>query len=94
MAVDFFGAQKTFPVGAPALSLKTGAPIIPVCTYLSHDASVTISFRAAMIGHVEEGADKTDEIHRMTQGLAYVYEDMIKRDPAQWHVLHDEWEKS
>lgn len=94
LAVDFFGAQKTFPVGAAALSLKTGAPIIPVCTYLSHDSSVTISFRAAMEGHVETSEDKTQEIERITQELARVYEDMIERDPAQWHVLYDEWEKS
>lgn len=90
--IDFFGAPKTFPVGPAALSLKTSAPIIPVCTYASHDGKITISFGEPILASDKD--NKEDQILDIMTSVVRQFEIMIERDPTQWHVLHDEWERT
>lgn len=90
--VTFFGATKTMPTGSVALAMKTGSIIIPVCTYLTHNSLVNVSFREPIeVFEPENKKDRAHVIADVTQKLATIFEDMIIRDPSQWHVLHDEW---
>lgn len=91
--ITFFGDVKTFPAGAAALSLKTSAPIIPVCTYFNHDCTVTISFGDPIIAEPIDNENKEEQVRAVVENIVRQFEQMIERDPTQWHVLHDEWEK-
>ncbi len=93
LPVTFFDADKTFPTGPAALAHKTGSVLVPVCTYVSHDAKVTIVFYPPVEVSSQEN-DRNEVVEKTTQSLAHIFEDMISRDPTQWHVLYDEWEKS
>ncbi len=93
VTVTFFGADKTLPTGPAVLALKTGAVIIPVCTFVSRDSQVNIVFSPPLLMSQYQSEDRNRNIHDATQDLATIFEDMISRDPAQWHVLHDEWSR-
>ncbi len=85
LEVDFFGKMKSFPAGPAVLSKKANVPIIPVCTYLSHNGKITLTFGD------EIETDNSHSVEEITQKMVRVFEEMILRDPQQWHVLQYEW---
>lgn len=90
--VTFFGKKKSMPTGPGALSLKTGSWILPVCMYVSNTGKVEVTFFEP-IKPPENLDDKSrdDTILGITQKVSKILEEMIARDPTQWHVLYDEW---
>ncbi len=82
------------PTGPAALAVKSGAVIVPVCTYVTLDSRVNVVFYPPIDLSSRGEENRDDVIAKTTQDLAYIFEDMISRDPTQWHVLHDEWDKS
>lgn len=86
--VQFFSKTKTLPAGPASLALKTGAPILPLCTYLSHDGSITLSVEKVISVEDENGKKS---IAQITEEIGQSLEKMISRDPSQWHVLSYEW---
>ena len=91
--VNFFGAKKSMPAGPASLAIKSGAPIIPACMYLTHNGDIEASFSRPILAANFEIADKADKIAAITQKLAEEFESMIAKAPTQWHVLKDEWKK-
>ena len=86
--VEFFGETTKLPAGPAALSVRTGAPIVPVGTYFTSGANlliVTPSIEIPAAGSVSE------RTVAMTQQLARRFEDLISRDPGQWLVLQPNW---
>lgn len=86
---DFFGKEKTMPQGPATLSYLTGAVIVPVATYLNHDSSISIVFYPEL--ELAEGGNKREIIYNTSKKLFEIFEDMIERDPEQYHVLQNEW---
>jgi phosphatidylinositol dimannoside acyltransferase len=87
--VEFFGERTTLPGGPATLALRTGAPLVPVCVYSGpgnwHTSVVHAPLDTARRGSLRE------DIARVTQELAKVFEDDIRRQPEQWHLYQPNW---
>jgi phosphatidylinositol dimannoside acyltransferase len=87
--VEFFGERTTLPGGAATLALRTGAPLVPVVVYSGPGDWHT--------GVVHEPIDTTrrgtlrQDVVRITQELATVFERDIRCRPEQWHLYQPNW---
>ena len=87
--VEFFGEKTTLPAGPATVCLRTGAALIPTAVYFGPGRT-----HHAVIGPplpVERAGRLRDDIARITQEIAYVFEERIRRAPAQWHLLQPNW---
>lgn len=87
--VQLFGARTTLPAGPAVLGRRLGAPVLPTAVYFRrHD-------RCCRVGEpldVSPGAGGLrDDVLRITQDIARVFEDLIREAPEQWHVLAPNW---
>ncbi len=85
--VDFFGEQTTIPPGPVRLALATGAPLFPVAVYfdgIGHEVVVRDPVRLDDLAEDEALAVGS-------QRLANALEQLIRRAPAQWHLLQPNW---
>lgn len=88
--VEFFGERTTLPAGPATLSLRTGAPILPVGVYFTdrpdgHHAIVRPPVPTRRSGGLRE------DVARITQLLAHELEFLIRRAPEQWHMFQPNW---
>jgi phosphatidylinositol dimannoside acyltransferase len=89
IAVEFFGERTTLPGGPATLALRSGAPLLPTAIYFEG--------RRSHLGVVQAPIDLTrtsrlrDDVSRVTQDLATRLEELIRRDPTQWHLLAPNW---
>ncbi len=86
---EFFGEITALPAGPASLSNRTGAPILPVASYFKKGRGHTIIVGAA-IEAPREGS-KEERVALQTRLLAKALEELIRRDPAQWHILQPNW---
>jgi KDO2-lipid IV(A) lauroyltransferase len=89
VAVEFFGERTTLPGGPAMLALRSGAPLFPVgCFFRPASAHVTRILAAldtARTGRIRE------DMTRVTQQLADRFEDLIRLEPTDWHLLQPNW---
>ena len=87
--VTFFGRTVKMPGGPALLALRSGCPLIPLAVYHDHnDHHVPILLppvASKRIGRLHE------DVARVTQDLAFAFEELIKRAPEQWHVFQPFW---
>ncbi|MDP9464383.1 MAG: phosphatidylinositol mannoside acyltransferase [Actinomycetota bacterium] len=88
--VEFFGERTTLPAGPATLSIRTGAPILPVGCYFTeryngHHALVRPPVSTHRFGGLR------DDVARVTQELARELEFLIRRAPEQWHLFQPNW---
>ena len=87
--VEFFGERTTLPAGAATLALRTGAPLVPVAVYSGpghwHTGVVHAPVDTTRRGSLRE------DVARMTQDLATIFEGDIRRRPEQWHLYQPNW---
>jgi lauroyl/myristoyl acyltransferase len=87
--VDFFGEHTTLPAGPATLALRTGAPLLAAAVYFApqggHHAVVMPPVPAQREGRLR------DDVGRVTQELAYRFEELIRAAPDQWHLLQPNW---
>jgi len=87
--VEFFGERTTLPPGPATLALKSGSPIICVITRNLDDGT--------WIGHatdpiyLDSSGDRETVIQDAMQEVARRLEDLIREDPAQWHMFMPAW---
>jgi lauroyl/myristoyl acyltransferase len=87
--VEFFGEKTTLPGGAATLALRTGAALLPVVVYSGPGDAHT--------GVVHPPIDTTrtgslrDDVTRVTQELAHIFEGDIRAHPEQWHLYQPNW---
>jgi Kdo2-lipid IVA lauroyltransferase/acyltransferase len=86
--VDFFGRPAKTPVGPAALSVMTGAPILPC--FLVRDGA---KFRLIIEPPVARPAvqDRTELIAALTRAWSAIMETYIRRYPGQWVWMHRRW---
>jgi phosphatidylinositol dimannoside acyltransferase len=87
--VEFFGEKTTMPGGAATLALRTGAPLVPVVVY-----SGPGSWHTGVVHEpIDTGRKGTlrEDIARVTQALAIVFEHDIRCHPEQWHLYQPNW---
>lgn len=87
--VEFFGEATRLPAGPARLAIQTGAALLPVAVY----EDGWWRYRAVIRPELEvppEGS-KRERTAALTQQLAYELEGLIRRAPAQWHLLQPNW---
>jgi lauroyl/myristoyl acyltransferase len=87
--VTFFGEKTTMPSGPAALSVQSGAPLLPAAVYEVGNWEYRAVVRPPI--RIPSEGDKSDRIAAMTQDLAYELEGLIRRAPSQWHLLQPNW---
>ena len=87
--VDFFGERTTLPGGAATLALRTGAPLVPVVVY-SGPGNWHTGVVHAPIDSTRRGSLRED-VGRVTQELATIFEHDIRCHPEQWHLYQPNW---
>ncbi len=87
--VEFFGEKTTLPGGAATLALRTGAPLLPVVVYSGPGDGHTGVVHAA-VDTTRRGSLR-DDVTRVTQELAHIFEGDIRAHPEQWHLYQPNW---
>ncbi|MDQ3542511.1 MAG: phosphatidylinositol mannoside acyltransferase, partial [Actinomycetota bacterium] len=88
--VEFFGERTTLPGGPAMLSLRTGAPILPVAVYFTRRTNGHVGLVRPPIPAERRGKLR-DDVARVTQYLAQELEYLIRRAPEQWHLFQPNW---
>ncbi len=90
--VDFFGRPASTAVGPALLSLRSGAPIVPVFA----PATTNGKYKATAYPRIEFSStgDSDRDVHDLTALINEAIEQQIRRDPSKWLWLHDRWKRS
>jgi phosphatidylinositol dimannoside acyltransferase len=87
--VEFFGERTTLPAGPATLAFRSGAPLLPSAVYFrprgGHHGVVQPPVPAERQGRLR------DDVARVTQELAYRFEELIRAEPEQWHLMQPNW---
>ncbi|MDH6114243.1 lauroyl/myristoyl acyltransferase [Kitasatospora sp. MAP12-15] len=86
--VTFFGEAAKMPAGPAALTQRTGAALLPVTLWFEGPI-----MRATIHPPVEPppGEDRQQVTQAMTQALADIWAEGIRRHPQDWHMLQRYW---
>lgn len=87
--VEFFGRPTTFPAGPARLARLSGAPIVfgaatrePGGRYHARIETPLFSDRAR---------DAEDDVRTLTQQVASLFEEHVRRRPEQWYAFREIW---
>ncbi len=87
--VEFFGERTRLPAGPALMALRHDVEILPVGTYTEphgrHHSVIHPPVDRARHGRLGE------DVTRITQSLAHVFEDIIRQAPEQWHLQQPNW---
>lgn len=89
--IDFFGKPTHFPEGPAALSLMTGASIVPGFMLRNPDDSFTLRIEKPV--EFTPSGDKKKDLADLITVYKKILEDYIKRYPQQWYVFRRFWAK-
>ena len=89
VVVKFFNQATNFVTGAASMSRFRKIPIFPAFMHKNFDGTHTLEIFSPLI--VEKTSDKHADIKLMTQRLATLIEEHIKKYPEEWFWLHDRW---
>lgn len=89
IAVKFFNRATNFVTGAAAMSRFKNIPIFPAFMHKNFDGTHTLEIFPPLT--TEKTSDKRKDIFDMTQHLAMLIEEHIKKYPEEWFWLHDRW---
>lgn len=87
--VEFFGERTTLPPGPAALAERTGAVLLPVGTHFGPGSQYEFEVKPPL--EVSAGANVDERVRATTQALAGVLEEIIRRNPEQWHLVGPNW---
>jgi lauroyl/myristoyl acyltransferase len=82
--VDFFGEKALMMGGPAALAVQTGAALMPAVLWYEGDRW---GVRVCEEIPVPEVGDRWQKAAAMTQQIARVFEEGIRKHPADWHML-------
>lgn len=88
--VEFFGERTTLPAGPATLSIRAGAPLLPVAVYFTHRVHGHHAVVRPAIPN-DRRAGLREDVGRVTQALARELEFLIARAPEQWHMFQPNW---
>jgi KDO2-lipid IV(A) lauroyltransferase len=87
--VQFFGAPTTLPTTPAIIALRTGAPIIPGCTYRTGDSQYAIHIFPPL--PIPDNSNNRDAISETTANVCRAMEHIIQSHPDQWVALQPVW---
>ena len=89
--VEFFGHEVPTFKGPVTLSMRSGAPILPMFIVWNDDGRQRVIIEAPL-SLIREG--RTEEvIYKNTSCIAKIIEDYIRRYPTQWWWVHRRWKR-
>ncbi|MCE5324541.1 lysophospholipid acyltransferase family protein [bacterium] len=90
--VDFFGRPSKTATGTAVLSLKSGAPIVPVFARRVNGGK----YQAKVYPRIEymPTGDHERDVCNLTELVNAAIEHEIRSNPSQWLWLHDRWKLS
>ena len=89
VVVKFFNQATNFVTGAASMSRFRKVPIFPAFMHKNSDGTHTLEIFPPLQG--TRSADKHACIKQLTQRLASLIEEHVKKYPAEWFWLHDRW---
>ncbi len=89
LPVPFFGKIAYTPPGPAILSLKTGAPILPMFVVREKGLPHTLFIGSPI--ETEPTSDENKDIELLTAKFTKVIEDAIRQYPSQWPWLNRRW---
>lgn len=89
VAVTFFGEETTLPAGPALLALRNGASLLASTMYFRPDGMYLARILAPV--PAERRGRLREDIVRITQDLAQRFEELIRADPTQWHLMQPNW---
>jgi len=87
--IDFFNKPMHFPEGPAALSLMTGASIIPGFMLRNPDDSFTLRIEKPV--EFKPCGDKKKDLAELIKVYKNIIEDYIREYPDQWYVFRRFW---
>ena len=87
--VKFFNRATNYVTGAASMSRFKSIPIFPAFMHKNSDGTHTLEVLPPLT--VKKTSDKRADIQLMTQKLATLTEEHIRRYPEEWFWLHDRW---
>jgi KDO2-lipid IV(A) lauroyltransferase len=87
--VRMFGLHTKMPPGPAVLALRTGVPLIPACIYQRPNGT----WHAWVLPAIDVGVvgETPENVATLTQRLASAFEQLIAREPSQWHAFQRVW---
>jgi lauroyl/myristoyl acyltransferase len=87
--VKMFGRTTKMPPGPAVLALRAGVPLIPACIYQRPDGD----WHAWVMDPIDGGVtgETPENVALLTQRMAEAYEQLIAREPEQWHAFSPMW---
>jgi len=89
MIIDFFNKPAHFPEGPAALSLISGASIVPGFMLRNPDDSFTLSIEKPV--EFKPSGDKSVDIANLIRMYNDIFECYIRKYPDQWYVFRRFW---
>lgn len=89
--VEFFGKSTYFHEGPAALSLITGAPIIPGFMLRNPDDSFTLRIERAV--EFFPSQDKAGDLVGLVNIYKKIFEGYVRQYPEQWYLFRPFWAK-
>jgi len=87
----FFGQTAFTPTGPAILSLKTGAPIVPMFIVRENAAPKRLIIRPPI--QIERTPSLEKDIEALTVKFTEVIEEIVKQYPEQWSWLNRRWKR-
>ncbi len=87
--VDLFGKPTHFPEGPAALSLVTGASIVPGFMLRNTDDSFTLRIEKPV--EFKPSGDKAKDLKGLISVYRDIFEEYIRNYPEQWYVFRRFW---
>lgn len=90
ITVDFFGEKTMLPNGPALLALRTGCPIVVGAVYQRPGGR----YHAVVLDPIEvelERRSDPDRVRVLTEEIVARMEDLIRREPGQWHLFQPNW---
>lgn len=87
--VEFFGERTTLPPGPATMALRSGSPII--CVNVRNKEDGTWLGHATEPIFVADSGDREEVVRETMQRIACRLEELIREDPAQWHMFMPAW---
>jgi lauroyl/myristoyl acyltransferase len=84
VTVSFFGRNASFPAGAALLAIVGRAVILPAVSYADADGRDVVRIETPIPADVLPGEDLHQATVRLTQDLAKLAEQWIRRTPSEW----------
>ena len=90
--VTFFGRRTYVPIGSAALSVKSGASIMPgYVWYAPNNRYYIRAFPPIFSRAVSDNAERMREIQRLTQYMFACQEEVVRQCPTQWFMFRRFW---